>query len=164
MSILPDVIVPNLKVVFCGSAAGTKSAQRRAYYAGPGNKFWKTLFAIRLTDRELKPQDYAEVLRFQIGLTDIAKTISGADSILRSHHFDQDRLRELLAAYRPRVLAFNGKKAATAFLNQTPAYGRQKQRVGTTSIYVLPSTSGAANGFWQPELWQKLADDLKTIA
>jgi TDG/mug DNA glycosylase family protein len=164
MSILPDVIAPNLKVVFCGSAAGTKSAQRRAYYAGPGNKFWKTLFQTSLTDRELKPQDFPEVLRFGIGLTDIAKTTSGADSILRAHHFDQERLRELLATYRPRVLAFNGKKAATAFLNHTPAYGLQKERVATMSIYVLPSTSGAANGFWQPTFWRKLAADLKDLA
>ena len=35
--ILPDVLVPNLKIVFCGSAAGTKSAKLGLPYAGPGN-------------------------------------------------------------------------------------------------------------------------------
>ena len=42
-TILPDVLGPNLKVVFCGTAAGAVSAKRRAYYAGPGNKFWQTI-------------------------------------------------------------------------------------------------------------------------
>jgi double-stranded uracil-DNA glycosylase len=29
-----------LKVVFCGTAAGTQSAQAGTYYAGRGNYFW----------------------------------------------------------------------------------------------------------------------------
>jgi TDG/mug DNA glycosylase family protein len=37
--VLPDVLVPGLAVVFCGNAAGKVSAQRGAYYAGPGNYF-----------------------------------------------------------------------------------------------------------------------------
>jgi len=38
--VLPDVLTPGLQVVFCGTAAGTASAKRGAYYAGPGNQFW----------------------------------------------------------------------------------------------------------------------------
>jgi len=38
--ILPDLLASNLKIVFCGSAAGTKSAENKAYYAGPGNRFY----------------------------------------------------------------------------------------------------------------------------
>ena len=38
--ILPDVLQPDLKVVFCGTAAGTQSAQAGTYYAGRGNYFW----------------------------------------------------------------------------------------------------------------------------
>ncbi|HEY4146564.1 MAG TPA: mismatch-specific DNA-glycosylase, partial [Pinirhizobacter sp.] len=29
--VLPDVMVPGLRLVFCGTAAGTRSAQERAY-------------------------------------------------------------------------------------------------------------------------------------
>ena len=49
MSVLPDVLVPGLAVVFCGSAVGAASARRRAYYAGPGNAFWRTLSEVGLT-------------------------------------------------------------------------------------------------------------------
>jgi TDG/mug DNA glycosylase family protein len=37
--ILPDVLMPGLKLVFCGTAAGTVSARRGQYYAHPQNRF-----------------------------------------------------------------------------------------------------------------------------
>jgi len=37
---LPDVLAANLDVVFCGTAAGKRSAEVGMYYAGPGNRFW----------------------------------------------------------------------------------------------------------------------------
>ncbi|GEO17500.1 hypothetical protein [Microvirga aerophila] len=36
---LPEVLLPNLKIVFCGTAAGNRSAASGAYYAQPGNRF-----------------------------------------------------------------------------------------------------------------------------
>jgi TDG/mug DNA glycosylase family protein len=161
MAVLQDIVGPNLKVVFCGTAVGDQSAKRQAYYAGPGNKFWKIIFEIGLTPRLLKPEEYSDLRNFGLGLTDVAKMISGADSILRSHHFDKDRLRTVILADQPRVLAFNGKKAAEVFLGQSCAYGRQQQTVGATLIHVLPSTSGAANGYWDREPWRKLAREVK---
>ncbi len=60
--ILPDVMKRDLKVVFCGTAAGTKSAQLGAYYAGPGNAFWAKLHEIGLTPSQLRPDQYASIL------------------------------------------------------------------------------------------------------
>ena len=160
MSILPDILGPNLKVVFCGTAAGAVSAKRGAYYAGPGNKFWKIIHKIGLTDRILKPDEYPEVQNFGIGLTDVAKLTSGADSTLRAAHFDKRRLRNAIMRHRPRAVAFNGKKAAQVFLQASCHYGRQPQLVGTTLIYVLPSTSGAANGYWDETPWYDIARHL----
>ena len=37
-----------LKLVVCGTAAGDRSAQLGQYYAGPGNKFWRTLASLGL--------------------------------------------------------------------------------------------------------------------
>jgi TDG/mug DNA glycosylase family protein len=61
----------------------------------------------------------------------------------------------------PYALAFNGKKAAQVFLQQPCDYGRQQRSFGATRIYVLPSTSGAANGYWDRAPWDRLAHDLK---
>jgi TDG/mug DNA glycosylase family protein len=162
VSILPDILGPNLKVVFCGTAAGAVSAKRGAYYAGPGNKFWKIIHKIGLTDRVLTPEQYPEVQNFGIGLTDVAKLTSGADSTLRAAHFDKEGLRNAIMRHRPRAVAFNGKKAAQVFLQASCHYGRQTQSVDATLIYVLPSTSGAANGYWNETPWFELARDLKS--
>lgn len=156
---LPDLLQPGLRVVFCGTAAGARSAQVGAYYAGQGNKFWRTIHAIGLTPRLLDPHEFRLLPTFGIGLTDIAKTYSGADKGLRVAHFDADGLRRKIALAAPRVLAFNGKRSAQALFDGTiVAYGRQAERMGTTAVYVLPSTSGAASGFWDTAYWQQLAD------
>jgi TDG/mug DNA glycosylase family protein len=49
MSSLPDILAPSLHVVICGTAVGERSAERRRYYAGPGNDFWRLLHLSGLT-------------------------------------------------------------------------------------------------------------------
>ena len=46
--VLPDLLGPGLRIVFCGTAAGTVSAARGAYYAHPQNRFWSALYAVRI--------------------------------------------------------------------------------------------------------------------
>lgn len=41
---LPDLLRPDLDVVFCGTAVSSASADLGHYYAGRGNKFWQLLF------------------------------------------------------------------------------------------------------------------------
>ena len=77
--VLPDVLEPGLRIVFCGTAAGTVSARRGAYYAHPQNRFWPALHAIGLTPRLMRPEDYPELPRWGLGLTDLAKHVSGMD-------------------------------------------------------------------------------------
>ena len=86
--VLPDVLTSGLRVVFCGTQAGAASARRGAYYAGPGNKFWKTLFETGLIPEPLGPSDFRELPRYGIGFTDVAKGTSGPDTALMRHHVD----------------------------------------------------------------------------
>src|SRR2546425_9852864 len=115
---LDDVLARNLVVVFCGTAAGHRSAQRRAYYAGRGNRFWRTLAAVGLTPHELAPADCPRLLDYGIGLTDLAKDQSGSDRDLRIDRADVLLLRSRIVMYQPQYLCFNGKRAAQAFLGQ----------------------------------------------
>ncbi|MCC6803146.1 MAG: mismatch-specific DNA-glycosylase [Anaerolineae bacterium] len=149
-----------LRVVFCGTAAGARSAEVGAYYAGRGNKFWRTIYQIGLTPRLFEPHEFASLPGYGIGLTDIAKTYSGADKGLRTGHFDAAGLRRKIEAAAPRALAFNGKRAARAFYGVAVAYGQQPDRIGAAAAFVLPSTSGAASGFWNVSHWQRLAEFL----
>ena len=61
--ILPDLLDYNLNIVFCGMAASKKSKKFNAYYAGPGNKFWKTLYNIGLTSRQLKTEEFKQLIK-----------------------------------------------------------------------------------------------------
>ncbi len=115
LPVLPDVLRPGLTVVFCGTAAGAQSARAGAYYAGQGNKFWRTLHQIGLTPRQLDPHEFPTLPDYGIGLTDIAKTYSGADSGLRRSHFDAAGLRAKIEHVAPHAFAFNGKRSASAF-------------------------------------------------
>lgn len=159
-TILPDVLAPGLRVVFCGTAPGTRSALEGAYYAHPGNYFWRTLFEVGLTPCQLSPQAFREVLQFGIGLTDVAKHAFGSDADLPLDAFDARSLRHKLARHKPRIVAFTSKNAARAALGPPSnafRYGPQELIVGQSRVFVLPSPSGQARGFWNIETWRELA-------
>ena len=156
--VLPDVLRPGLDLVVCGSAAGAASARLRAYYAGPGNAFWPVLCRIGLTPRPLRPEEYALAAEYGIGLTDMVKERFGADDSLRRGDDRPDLLRDKIRRYRPRALAFNGKRAARAFWGGGAVeYGLQSAREGETAVFVLPSTSGAARRYWDEKPWIRMA-------
>ena len=123
--ILPDVLAPGLRVVFCGTAPGTASARAGAYYAGPGNRFWPTLHEVGLTPFLLRPAEFTRLPEFGIGLTDISKTASGSDLDVGRSGFDPARLASAIAAASPAHLAFNGKNAARSALDRSIDYGPQ---------------------------------------
>jgi len=156
--VLPDVLEPGLRVVFCGTAVGATSARVRAYYAGPGNQFWRVLVKVGLTPRVLSPHEFWELPKCGIGLTDLAKQTSGSDADVSASEFDVDATREKIEMFAPKALAFNGKRAAEVFFSSAVEYGRQGQSTGGTAVFVLPSTSAAARGYWDESRWEELAD------
>lgn len=159
--ILQDLRRPGLRLVICGTAAGTRSAQIGAYYAGRGNKFWRTLHSTGLTPHLVAPEDWRSLDGLDIGFTDLAKRSSGMDKDLPKGAFDAGRLRGLIETHQPEILAFNGKTAAKAFFGRSLViYGRQEDQIGRTAIWVLPSTSGAASGAWNVEPWHGLAREI----
>ena len=158
--ILPDVLAPGLRVVFCGTAPGTRSAREGAYYAHPGNHFWRTLFAVGLTPRLLAPAEFREALQFGIGLTDVAKHHFGSDAELPRAAFDAASLHRKLARFQPDIVAFTSKNAARAGLgigSRDLPYGPQDVRIAHSRVFVLTSPSGQARGFWDVEPWRGLA-------
>jgi TDG/mug DNA glycosylase family protein len=155
---LTDCLKPNLKIVFCGTAAGTKSAEIKQYYAGPGNKFWKTLYDVGLTPRQLAPSEYTLLTSFGIGLTDLVKGQAGMDKNIDFGNTDYDEFTQKILAFQPGILCFNGKKSAKECLSRkSPHFGFQPESIGITRLFVAPSTSGAANGYWDQSIWQSLA-------
>jgi TDG/mug DNA glycosylase family protein len=162
--VLPDLLQPGLTLVFCGTAPGTVSAQRKQYYAHPQNKFWETLYEIKLTPHLLDPMDYRSLTKFGIGLTDIAKHASGMDHQLPKGTLGAaaaDELRQRIQKARPKILAFTSKRAGQCFCGPNIPFGKQDMRIADTEIWVLPSPSPAARRSWKINkgIWQNLADE-----
>jgi len=156
---LHDCLVPDLCLVICGTAAGTESAIRRQYYAGSGNRLWKTLFETGLTPRQLDPAEFGLLPSYGIGLTDIVKDQAGMDRVIDFTGADCDGFVSKVLQFRPGVLCFNGKRAAETHLGRKVIeYGLQVERIGGTRIFVATSTSGAASKFWDVGTWQAVAD------
>lgn len=163
--VLPDVLAPGLAVVFCGTAAGTESARQRAYYAHPQNRFWRALHEAGLTPRRLAPPEYAQVLAYGLGLTDIAKSVSGMDRELPAGSLGRDpcaAVRAKIEFYAPRILAFTSLTGARRFLARPKvAIGEQPERIGSTAIWALPSPSPLAQWNWDLAAWKALAEAAK---
>jgi len=147
-------------VVFCGTAAGPTSARLGQYYARPGNRFWGTLHRVGLIPEAIAPADFARVLEFGIGLTDVVKFASGVDADLDPEHLGElarAALHERVLRVAPRNLAFTSKRAALAGLGEIDGYGLQRRTLGETRLWVLPSPSGAATRWWDEAPWRQLA-------
>ena len=158
-AVLPDILGANLKLVVCGTAAGSRSAQLNRYYAGPGNKFWSLLAELGFTPHRLLPEEAHLLPSFGIGLTDLLKGQSGADSEIDFGRVGSSSLTRKMLALQPRVLCFNGKRAAQEYQRSKAVdYGLQAGHIGSTQVCVAPSTSAAANGSWDASYWRELSE------
>jgi TDG/mug DNA glycosylase family protein len=159
--ILPDLLAPGLRLWFVGTAAGPRSAAERAYYAHPGNRFWRTLHEIGITPRRFAPADYAGLLELGVGLTDVCKTAWGVDADLPRAAIDAEGLRAKVAELRPAALAFTSKTAAAWSLGMRPgglAMGRiEASPLAGVEVFVLPSPSGLATAYWSLDPWRELS-------
>ena len=161
--VLPDLLWRGLKVVFCGSAAGTVSAARGAYYAHPQNRFWLALHAVRIDAEPLAAGEFDQFTQWGMGLTDIAKHMSGMDRECRQAPWapclrgaqSQDQAAE------PKLLAFTSLNAGRRYLGRAAGFGEQPERIGGTRVWLLPSPSPTAGWNWDrhKHWWRTLADE-----
>lgn len=158
---LKDILKENLDVVFCGTAKGKASALKGYYYAGQGNKFYQILHSAGFTDRRLLPTDCYAINEYRIGLTDLVHSEYGNDKEISKDSYEIDAFIEKMGRFKPKYIAFTSKAAAsfalgykgiTSFLE----YGLQKQKIGESEIFVLPSTSGSARAYWDERYWIEL--------
>lgn len=110
----------------------------------------------------------AELISIGIGFTDLSKTGCGMDRDVIVTPPDVAVIDAKLRACQPRAIAFTGKMAASLWLRRRTDrihYGQQKRRPPDfCDVFVLPSPSAAARGFWKVEPWQELADWLRFTA
>jgi TDG/mug DNA glycosylase family protein len=142
---VPDVIAPNLQVLFCGINPGLYSGATGHHFARPGNRFWPTLHQAGFTQRLLKPSEERELLLFGCGITNLVARATATAAELAPDELIAGR-RRLLAKirhYQPKVVAVLGIGAyRTAFASPKAALGKQFEQLANAMPWVLPNPSG----------------------
>src|SRR5262245_11960408 len=79
---IPDVLAPDLRVLFCGINPSLYSAAVGHHFARPGNRFWPTLHAAGFTPRVLSPFEDNELLACGYGITNlVARATASAQEL-----------------------------------------------------------------------------------
>jgi TDG/mug DNA glycosylase family protein len=161
---LPDVIAPNLKVLFCGINPGLYTAAIGHHFGRPGNRFWPALYASGFTDRLLSPYEEHELLPLGYGITNIVARASARANDLTEEELRHGArtLERKIAHYRPHFVAFLGITAyRIAFQRPRAVLGLQPEMIEETKIWLLPSPSGL-NAHHSPAALAHLFGQLKT--
>jgi TDG/mug DNA glycosylase family protein len=140
---VPDVLAPDLACIFCGINPGRVSAAAAAHFANPRNDFWRLLYDAGFTPRLFEPQEQFSLLELGIGVTNAAYRTTPGSGDLRRGDFDATRLGRIAVELQPRAYAFVGKEAYRGLFGERPELGAQWRTLGSTALYVLPSTSPA---------------------
>ena len=150
---IPDVLKPDLDVVFCGINPGLYSAATGHHFARPGNRFWPALHAGGFTGRLLRPDEDHLLPDWGSGLTNlVGRATAGAAELKKAELIGGlADLEKKVRRFRPRWLAVLGIGAfRVAFQRPRASLGRQGERLGDADIWVLPNPSGL-NAHHQPE-------------
>lgn len=152
---VPDVVAPQLRILFCGINPGLHSAAAGHHFAGPANRFWPTLHEAGFTSTVLRPSDEAELLSLRLGITNlVARTTPKAEALSRQElRMGGRRLVRKTLRYRPRILAVLGMGAyRVAFDDPKASCGLQRRKIGATRVWLLPNPSGLNAHHSQAEL------------
>jgi TDG/mug DNA glycosylase family protein len=161
---IPDVISPDLAVLFCGINPGLWSAAVGHHFARPGNRFWPALHRSGFTPRQLRPDEQKKLLGYDLGITNVvARATARADELTTAELVAGGALLAAkVRGYRPRWLAVLGVTAyRTAFNARVAArvarVGEQPETIGDTRVWVLPNPSGLNAHFSLDQLAEELA-------
>ena len=142
---VPDIIAPGLDVLFCGINPGLYSGATGHHFARPGNRFWPALHASGFTQHLLHPSEEEVLLQEGLGITNFVERASRAAVELSAEELQEGgrRLAEKVKSYTPSVLAVLGITAyRAAFRKPKAVMGLQEEKLGNSTVWVLPNPSG----------------------
>ena len=152
---VPDLIAPNLKVLFCGINPGLYSGATGLHFARPGNRFWPALFAAGFTTRLLHPSERHELLAAGYGITAIVRRATATAAELDDDEYRAGRtaLERKVRKYKPAWVAILGLGAFRVGFDRPRArVGRQEERIAGAGLWVLPNPSGLNANHQLPQL------------
>jgi TDG/mug DNA glycosylase family protein len=135
---LPDLMRPDMRLVFVGINPSVYSVERGHYFARRTNRFWPAFSRSRLSEPArralgldaLGPEHDRDLLRYGIGFTDVVKVPSSNARQIDSSLFEDwaPRLSARIMQIQPRVACFHGVTGYRPFLRF--ALGSRREPVG----------------------------------
>ena len=163
---VPDLIAPNLQILFCGINPGLYTAATGWHFGRPGNRFWPALYAAGFTPRLLHPSEQSALLKLGMGITNFVKrtSVSAAELTPTEIREGAEQLRQTVLKYQPKYLAVLGIGTYRIGFNQPKArLGLQPGTIGQTKIWVLPNPSGL-NAHFTPQKFAEVFKELKNAS
>jgi double-stranded uracil-DNA glycosylase len=148
---VPDLVGPELKLLFVGINPGLWTAATQTHFAHPGNRFYPALRLAGIIDRSLDraegmtDDDRSYLVGRGIGITNLVNraTIRADELTAEELREGAARLERLIEAYRPPVVAVAGVTAyRTAFGRPRARLGRQPVDLASAQLWVVPNPSG----------------------
>jgi TDG/mug DNA glycosylase family protein len=146
MKRLPARLCARPRILFVGINPSLRSAEVGHHFAGPGNPFWRLLYAARLVTEPLTYDDDVRLPALGLALTNICPRPTRAASELTPDEFKRGRvaLARLIARVQPDVVAFVGVTVYRAFFGPraSDGAGPKADRIGAARVFVVPNPSG----------------------
>merc|ERR1712157_463810 len=117
---LPNLIQPNLDILFVGINPGSHSFREKHHFAGPVNHFWQCLYKSGLTSKLHNSSDDIILPKlYKIGITNMVKiaTKLASDITEEQWRFGANELLREVEKTKPKFLIFNGISTYRHFLN-----------------------------------------------
>lgn len=150
-STVPDLVGPDVRLLFVGINPGLWTAATQTHFAHPGNRFYPALLRAGIIRRPIDPaagmddDDRQHLIELGIGITNIAPRATA-----RASELDRDELRagaaalvDRVAEWTPRVVAIAGITAyRVAFHEPRAQLGRQQHDLAGAELWLVPNPSG----------------------
>ena len=148
---VPDLIGPNLRLLFVGINPGLWTAASQTHFAHPGNRFYPALLRAGIIDREIDRSngmtdaDRAHLIDLGVGITNVVQRTTAKASELTTAELRAGglALREFVATHEPAVVAVAGITAfRAAFRCPKAVMGEQHDLFEGAQLWVVPNPSG----------------------
>lgn len=151
---LADTVGPGMRLLVCGLNPSLHAADAGVGYVGPGNRFWPALAEAGLLPAGADRDPWRLLATAGIGMTDLVKraTPRASDLTAAEYRAGVDRLDRLCTMLAPAAVLLVGLAGWRAGADRAATAGWQALRLGSSPVYVMPSTSGLNAGTSRADL------------
>ncbi len=148
---LRDVSTARPRILLIGINPSLKSEAVGHHFAGPGNPFWRLMYAAKLVPVALTHEQDYRLAEFGIALTNVCPRATRSASELGRDELDRGiaELRRKIPRMHPHVVAFVGVSIYRRFFGTgaTGGAGPKPETINGARVFALPNPSGLNASF-----------------